>query len=156
MGVDFSKISKKKQEVNPVARRQFQNPKVFDTVALKKSWARSPSYWVDLIFDEDTRTFAIRKRWDWFNKHANEHVKDEHIGGATYDVVVAADRFVAAVDTKLCQSYGIHSRVCDPASPALNHAFNEEDHVDEDAAKAQQEPEPEPDGLTRKGTYDLW
>jgi hypothetical protein len=149
MGVDFSKL---KAKMNPTGRPGHrQKVIILDSLALKKSWGKQPSYWVEILYDEKLDVFAIGKRWSYWSKAENKQVTGESVGGRTSSPGAVHERFVDAVNSKLTQEYEIVGRKEQDESPAKGHDFGGRSEELVKAASVVAEPV-----LGRKPSYDVW
>lgn len=149
MGVDLSKIKAKRT----MSQDKDHNPEgvVLDSIALRKSWAKKPSYWIEIIYIYDLDLYALKKSWSYWNKAEEKQIKGHSTGGKTSSPGSIHERFVDAVNGKLTQDYEIVVRNAQDESPARGHDFGAKAEGLAEAASTVATP-----ALGRKPSYDVW
>src|SRR5688572_26377790 len=89
---------------------------VADSVALRKDFSKTPSYWVELLYNSRTQLWSVRKRWSWSRKGQLMEGESPHSPtGDVQDVVNKYAKFVT--DQVELKQYLIVERQCPPWSP---------------------------------------
>jgi len=149
MPVDFNKIKNARSDAELV---------VLDSVALNKSWSKTPSYWIEILKNEASSSWFVQKRWSFFSKSDNEQINGSSPGRSIQTEKAAVEKYGELIQEKLGADYLIAGRMIDPKSPCADQTFDNQgdDYTDgRDSATDLESPE-EPEWLSgRKPQYDL-
>jgi len=86
--------------------------------ALKKSWSKQPSYWIDLLFCSETGYYQVFKYWSWIGK--DKLVKEGRVPhkGSTKDNHTAVCNYFCAIEAKMISGgWGVSERQHSAATP---------------------------------------
>lgn len=137
------------QTFNDTPLPQGPGSLVADSISLRKSWSRTPSYWIEVVYTPLTRLFTVKRRWKWLNRRTNELVEGDAQTGGIKSLPLLYDRFTQILTEKQAQDYLFAGRISQGWSPFYYHEFAGCDGPKDKAAVESPE-------KRRKPKWDAW
>lgn len=149
------------------------NAPVLASVAFRKTWARTPSYWIEIVLAH--HHMQIHSRWRWFDKNKNEWIEGYKVQDKpTTDAAKITALYTRLVREKLTgtgyivdNSRGVGTDVVQKlekekfieqeALKAVNALNNEQEALEAlNADNTKKNHTPPPTLVERRGKFDVW